>query len=88
MASRIFVDQTGRRWQVWEVFPTATAGRGVATVPERLRRGWLAFEGDGLKRRLAPIPDDWAALDDAGLRDLLARATVVTPRAAELPSRS
>jgi hypothetical protein len=36
--------------------------------------GWLAFESRTERRRLAPVPDAWEALDDAALRELLGRA--------------
>ncbi len=32
-------------------------------VADRFREGWLCFETDGEKRRLAPIPPDWATAD-------------------------
>lgn len=40
-----------------------------------LSRGWLAFAWDGEKRRLAPIPDGWAAVPEDGLLTLLEQAT-------------
>jgi hypothetical protein len=36
--------------------------------------GWLAFESRSERRRVGPIPDSWAELDEDGLRALLARA--------------
>jgi hypothetical protein len=50
-----------------------------------LSRGWLAFEGGGDKRRLAPIPPGWEAFDDSQLAELCRRATPIVsrPRAAE-----
>lgn len=41
-------------------------------LPELLQAGWLAFEADGERRRLAPIPSEWMALDLPELRRLLA----------------
>ena len=29
-------------------------------VPDRLQKGWLAFQSGRERRRLAPIPSDWA----------------------------
>lgn len=40
-----------------------------------LERGWLCFECDSQKRRLAPPPNDWAAAPDAELEALLRRAS-------------
>ncbi len=53
-----------------------TTARRRAPVARELRFGWLVFEADGAKRRLAPVPSGWERLDDAGLNELLAKATV------------
>jgi hypothetical protein len=37
--------------------------------------GWLVFESDGEKRRLAPAPADWDTCPDEVLAGYLARAT-------------
>jgi hypothetical protein len=39
--------------------------------------GWLAFESENEKRRLAPIPQRWESLSDAELTRLCAQARVV-----------
>lgn len=44
-------------------------GIRIALSP-RLAKGWLAFESDDARRRLAPIPDEWHLLPDDGLRAL------------------
>lgn len=44
-------------------------GIRIALTP-RLSRGWLAFESDTERRRLAPIPEEWQLLPDAELREL------------------
>lgn len=31
--------------------------------------GWLCFEHDGDRRRLAPIPDDWRTVDETRLEE-------------------
>ena len=54
-----------------------------APLTNGFERGWLAFETQGEKRRLAPIPEGWAELPDEALRALLAQATV-TPRTRRL----
>ena len=36
--------------------------------------GWLAFEIQSERRRLAPIPDQWEQMSVTELRELLARA--------------
>lgn len=45
-----------------------------ASLPIVLRAGWLAFESMKERRRLAPIPADWAGMTDDQLAELLARA--------------
>jgi hypothetical protein len=48
--------------------------------------GWLCFECDTEKRRLAPIPDSWVALGDGELEQLCGcavRAPRKTPRLAD-----
>lgn len=42
-----------------------------------LTNGWLCFETTGEKRRLAPVPESWARLSDAGLIELCERAARV-----------
>ena len=39
-----------------------------------MANGWLAFESRMERRRLAPVPDGWAEMDQDALRALLARA--------------
>jgi len=36
--------------------------------------GWLAFDGGGERRRVAPIPERWEEMNDAALLALLASA--------------
>lgn len=43
-------------------------------VPAPLQQGWLAFQSGEDRRRIAPIPDAWATLDEAMLLSLLTRA--------------
>lgn len=45
-----------------------------ASLPRALREGWLAFECKSERRRLAPIPANWAGMTDDQLAELLARA--------------
>jgi hypothetical protein len=53
--------------------------RGVrVVVPSALQQGWLAFQTGKERRRLAPIPENWIALDDAAIIALLARADRLT----------
>jgi hypothetical protein len=53
-----------------------------------LTKGWLCFEREGERRRLQPIPERWAALDDAGLEKLLEVANVAPVRKRTTADRS
>jgi hypothetical protein len=44
-------------------------------MSSELTHGWLCFQSLAEKRRLAPVPDGWASLDDALLECLLREAT-------------
>jgi hypothetical protein len=85
---RRFRDLFGRDWQVWEVQPTAILGSARAASGDHnqkndargairgvFEKGWLAFQYDLERRRLAPIPENWVALDEGELRQLLDTAT-------------
>ena len=93
MTHRKIKDDTGKAWDVWEVYPSAveqrmsgeypavTGGDGSAgkrevriRVPSALQKGWLAFQSGKDRRRLAPIPANWIALDDKDLVRLLGEA--------------
>lgn len=52
----------------------APSGARTVVAPG-LERGWLAFESETEKRRLAPIPEGWTELSDQALAALCARAT-------------
>jgi hypothetical protein len=71
MPIREFTDAGGVRWQVWATTPM----RG--DVRPQFASGWLAFESDAERRRLAPIPSKWEDAADGGLRELLAQAVPV-----------
>jgi hypothetical protein len=49
-------------------------------LPPRLSHGWIAFEHADERRRVAPIPDGWHELPEAGLRDLWREAEQLPPR--------
>jgi hypothetical protein len=48
-----------------------------AVMAGGLSTGWLCFEGATEKRRLSPIPDDWARCPDAQLEEYLQMARPV-----------
>jgi hypothetical protein len=45
-----------------------------------VNEGWLCFESDRAKRRLAPVPDGWHALEEPELERLLHGAEQVRRR--------
>jgi hypothetical protein len=50
-------------------------GEPRVRVSSPFANGWLAFESRTERRRLFPIPPDWASVTDAALVSLLERAT-------------
>jgi hypothetical protein len=80
MAYREITDPSGRTWRVWDTNPHEFAGHAI--IAAEYVSGWLTFECIEEKRRLAPTPADWEALDDAALLRLLETAEAVRARAA------
>jgi hypothetical protein len=78
MPLRQFTDSRGVEWQVWDTLPEKI-------VSNTLEGGWLTFQSQAEKRRLAPIPLYWAKAPDDELRTLLDRARPVSGIAAVLP---
>lgn len=74
VSARTFEDSAGTQWEVFEVQRSSSKAQAVSVG---LERGWLSFVCRGQKRRLAPIPPDWKALDDAELERLCGVARVV-----------
>lgn len=70
MPLRSFTDARGVAWQAWDTLPEKL-------VSNTLEGGWLTFQSEDEKRRLAPIPLYWATAPDEELRELLSRARVV-----------
>ena len=77
--SRTFRDSRGVTWSVWAVYPQSARGR--AGLHGAYANGWLTFVCEVEKRRLSPVPDDWAALDDGALEALCLAAKVARPEA-------
>jgi len=73
MVQRVFDDIRGKRWRVFAVYPSmSTLDRSALPAP--YRDGWLSFESDDEKRRIAPIPARWHELDIEDLRLLCFKA--------------
>lgn len=85
---RGFIDSGGTEWRVWPVLPTSTNGQlNAAETLTRLSltgtpfaSGWLCFESQTEKRRLAPIPEGWEFLEPRTLEQLCHEAAVVPAR--------
>src|SRR5688500_8369602 len=84
---RGFTDSTGVEWRVWEVIPSRAAIGTSAVTRSRTSlnstpyaNGWLCFESDDQKRRLAPIPAGWELGTPTDISALLMQATPVVTR--------
>lgn len=70
-----FTDSNGTEWLVTEI--TDPSMRNIPS--ERLRMpefktGWLLFQSETSKKRLAPYPDDWRSMPAADLEKLCLKA--------------
>ena len=54
-------------------------GIRIALTP-RLAEGWLAFESNDERRRVAPIPDQWHLMEEEALRALWREAELLPRR--------
>ena len=70
MAYKEFLDSAGTRWKVWATYPTV--GK---ILSHGFEKGWLTFESQSERWRLAPVPAHWESMSDAELRTLLKAAT-------------
>jgi hypothetical protein len=70
MAYAEFSDREGKSWRVWHTRPRLADV--LSRLPLEWKEGWLTFECDGDKRRLAPVPAGWEDFSSARL-DLLRR---------------
>lgn len=81
MAVRDFVDTKGVKWKVWPVTPSNIRPKTAAEdYLGDYGDGWLVFESNSERRRLAAYPANWDTLSDNGLVQLLKSAAVVTTR--------
>ncbi|HEX2095134.1 MAG TPA: hypothetical protein VHG28_22230, partial [Longimicrobiaceae bacterium] len=63
-----FTDPQGNEWQVWGVIPGQYHSTSTAShLPEEMAGGWLCFQCDTEKRRLAPMPLDWSERSESDL---------------------
>lgn len=80
MAHRKFTDAARVIWDAWDTYPKEHGvAAGALHVAQELRHGWLTFESSTEKRRLAPVPPEWATLSDAELEALCRKARQTRP---------
>lgn len=83
MAVRTFESPDGTTWTAWEVIPgqvsefRSTSG---SHLPRQMANGWLCFDCGSEKRRLFPLPGNWAERTDAELWFLCRAAEPVRAR--------
>src|SRR6476661_10426686 len=77
---REFCDPAGAAWRVFRATPHSSSSKREKVLPEEFRSGWLVFECDVERRRLAPIPEDWEELTEQELAQLCMQAAVVPAR--------
>lgn len=78
MAYREFTDPAGVVWRAWDTYPSS-----ASNVRSVYAAGWLGFESATERRRLHPVPDDWAEADDDALCAWLRAAVPVKARQTE-----
>ena len=79
-SSRTFLDTVGVEWVVREIAtPKLSAALTRLLEHDRRRTGWLVFESEGEKRRLAPYPPDWRTMSVFELERWCMRASRVPP---------
>jgi len=74
MAHHRFKDEDERAWVAYDVYLSDTGA-----IHPQLRGGWIAFESGDEKRRLAPIPAEFAKATESMLRRWCHEAETVTP---------
>jgi hypothetical protein len=69
-------------WEVWDVRPNTTVlfSPDGAGAMKDLANGWLCFQSGSTRKRLAPIPPNWADLPEDELVRLWRLATPAPSR--------
>jgi hypothetical protein len=83
MAVRTFESPDGTAWTAWEVIPGQVSefrSSFGSHLPRQMAEGWLCFDCGSEKRRLYPLPLDWAARTEAELWFLCRAAEPVRAR--------
>jgi hypothetical protein len=74
---REFIDDRGALWRVWDTHPVAAST--LRTVSPNYAGGWLTFESETDRRRLAPIPAGWEVATRELMMHWCARAFQARP---------
>ncbi|HTD84614.1 MAG TPA: hypothetical protein VK648_12585 [Gemmatimonadaceae bacterium] len=81
MAVRDFVAEDGTKWKVWPVLRSSIHPKTAAEdFLGDYGEGWLCFESENERRRLARFPQDWEKMTDKDLCKLLSNAALVPKR--------
>ncbi|MBW3572568.1 MAG: hypothetical protein KY467_15810 [Gemmatimonadetes bacterium] len=83
MPVRNFEAPDGTAWTAWEVIPAQVSefrSTNGPHLPRQMVEGWLCFDCGSEKRRLYPLPPNWAGRTDAELWFLCRAAEPVRPR--------
>ena len=75
--SRRYIDSYGFSWQVCELWPLGSRGRGVQLADEAPARGWLYFFSRGTTLVLRDYPASWDDLAWSDLENLRRQAQVL-----------
>jgi hypothetical protein len=73
---RFLTDADGAEWTIWEVKPRLQSASvplitSLPPLADELRDGWLTFQSETERRRVAPVPAGWNAMSDAALLQIL-----------------
>lgn len=88
MAVRTFESPDGITWTAWEVIPGQVSefrSTHGSHLPRQMAEGWLCFDCGSEKRRLYPLPANWAERTEAELWFLCRAAEPVRARASSVP---
>jgi hypothetical protein len=83
MSSRQFTDSKGTKWRVWCTVPSP-----ASLLSADYARGWLTFDSDAMRRRLAPIPRGWETAAEDRLELMCRAAEEVSIQTGPIPKLS
>jgi hypothetical protein len=83
MSSRQFTDSKGTKWRVWGTVPSP-----ASLLSADYAKGWLTFDSDASRRRLAPIPRGWETAAEDRLELMCRAAEEVAIQTGPIPQLS